>query len=104
MINRYIKIIGILISFTLLTGFFPLISFLGPSFTVATSGSIYKAGAQYYINKSIQNKTGKNSFDFVKGKIEKKDKTNYLNEQLKQLVEKRIELARKKINFNNINQ
>ena len=103
MINRYIKITGILISFTLLTGFFPLISFIGPSFTVVKSGSIYKAGAQYYINKSIKNKTGKNSFDFVKGKIEKKDKTNHLNEQLKQLVEKRIELARKKINFNNIN-
>ena len=104
MIKRYIKIIGILISFTLLTGFFPLVSFIGPSFTVATSGSIFKAGAQYYINESLKNTTGKNSFDFVKEKLEKKDNADYFNQQLKQLVERRVALARKKINFNNINQ
>ena len=104
MIKRYIKLIGILISFTLLTGFFPLISFIGPSFTVATSGSIFKAGAQYYINESIKSTTGKNSFDFVKEKIEKKNDVNDLNQQLKQLIERRVALARKKINFSNINQ
>ena len=104
MIKRYIKIIGILISFTLLTGFFPLVSFIGPSFTVATSGSIFKAGAQYYINESLKNTTGKNSFDFVKEKLEKKDNADYFNQQLKQLVERRVALDRKNINFNNINQ
>ena len=81
-----------------------MVSFIGPSFTVATSGSIFKAGAQYYINESLKNTTGKNSFDFVKEKLEKKDNADYFNQQLKQLVERRVALARKKINFNNINQ
>ena len=104
MIFRYIKIFTILISFIFLTGFLPFISLLGPGYTAFSSGSIYKAGVQYYINKSIKDTTGKNSLAFVKDKIEKKDNTNYLNKELRKLVEKRIELARKKLNLNNINQ
>ena len=104
MINRFVKIVGILISFFFLTGFIAFFSILGPSVTAITSGNIYKAGAQYYINKSIKDTTGKNSLDLVKEKIEKKDNTNYLNQELKQLVERRIKLARKKLNLKNINQ
>ena len=104
MIFRYIKIFTILISFIFLTGFLPFISLLGPGYTAFSSGSLFKAGAEYYINKSIQDTTGKNSLAFVKDKIEKKDNTNYLNKELRKLVEKRIELARKKLNLNNINQ
>ena len=90
--------------FFFLTGFIAFFSILGPSVTAITSGNIYKAGAQYYINKSIKDTTGKNSLDLVKEKIEKKDNTNYLNQELKQLVERRIKLARKKLNLKNINQ
>jgi len=104
MISRYIKIFIILVSFIFLTGFIPFISLLAPGFTVATSGSFYKAGAQYFVNKSIKNTTGKNSLDFVKEKLEEKNDTNIFNEELKQLVEKRIEMVRKKLNFKNINQ
>ena len=104
MFYRYTKIFTILISFVFLTGFIPFLSLLGPSFTVATSGSISKAGAQYFINKRIKHSTGKNSLALVKEKIEKKDDSNNLNEELKQLVERRIELARKKLNLKNINQ
>jgi len=104
MIYKYIKIIALLIPFIFLTGFLPFISLLGPGYTVASSGSLYKAGAQYFINKSIKDTTGKNSLDFVKDKIEKKDDTNYLKQELKELVKKRIELARKKLNLKNINQ
>jgi hypothetical protein len=104
MINRFVKIAVVLISFIFLTGFLPFITLLGPGYTAFTSGSIYKAGAQYVINKSIKDKTGKTSLDFVKEKIEKKDNTNYLNQELKKLVKKRIELARKKLNPININQ
>ena len=104
MFLKYIKIITLLISFIFLTGFLPFITLLGPGYTAFTSGSIYKAGAQYVINKSIKDKTGKTSLDFVKEKIEKKDNTNYLNQELKKLVKKRIELARKKLNPININQ
>ena len=91
-----------MISFVFLTGFLPFISLLGPSLTVATSGSLSKATAQYFINKSIKDTRGKNSLDFLKRK--KANDKNYLNQELKQLVERRVELARKKLNLNNINQ
>ena len=104
MIYKYIKIIALLIPFIFLTGFLPFISLLGPGYTVASSGSLYKAGAQYFINKSIKDKTGKNSLDFVKQKMEKKNKTNSLDLELKQLVERRIGLAREKLNLEKFNQ
>ena len=104
MINRFVKIVVILISFVFLTGFIPFVSLIAPGYTVMKSGSFYKAGVQYFINKGIKAKTGKNSLDLVREKIEKKDNTDYLNQELKQLVERRIELARKKLNLKNINQ
>ena len=51
---RFIKIFTILISFFFLTGFLPVFSILGPSVTAIASGNIYKAGAQYMINKTIK--------------------------------------------------
>ena len=101
---RFIKIITILISFFFLTGFLPFVSLLGPSLTAITSGNIYKAGAQYVINDSIKKKTGKDSLNLVKEKIENQEKKKDLNEDLRKLVEKRINLARKKLNFKNLNQ
>jgi len=104
MIIRAVRIGVIIISFLFLTGFLPFLSLLGPSYTMFSTGSLYKAGAQFYINKSIEDKTGKNSFAFVKEKIENKNQSNSLNQKLKKLVERRIELARKKLNLKNINQ
>ncbi len=98
MIFRCIKIFAILISFMFLTGFLPLISLLGPGITAFTSGNVYKAGAQIIINKTIKNTTGKDSLTLVKEKIEKKDNRDLLNQELMKLVEKRIKLARKKLN------
>ncbi len=104
MINKFVKITVILISFVFLTGFIPFVSLLGPSYTAIKSGSIYKAGAQYFVNKSIKATTGKDSLSLVKEKIETKNSKDNLNKELKQLVKRRIELARKKLNLKNINQ
>ena len=103
MILRVCKITVILISFIFLNGFIPLLSILGPSLTAVTSGNIYKAGIQYTLNKTIKEKTGKNSLEFVKQEITKNNKSN-INDELRLLVEKRILQARKKLNLNNINQ
>ena len=59
MINKFLKITVILVSFFFLTGFITFFSLLGPSVTAFTTGNIYKAGAQYLINKSIKDTTGK---------------------------------------------
>ena len=104
MINKFIKIMVMLISFIFLTGFIPFISILGPSFTAITSGNIYKASAQFLIDQSIKKKTGKNSLALVKEEIDKKNQQNRLNEDLRQLVEKRIKMTRKKLNLDNIIQ
>jgi hypothetical protein len=104
MIFKFIKITTILISFFFLTGFLPIISLLGPSITAVSSGNIYKAGAQYMINKTIKSTTGKDSLSLIQERLEKNDEQKNFNQQLIDIVERRVELARKKLNLENINQ
>ena len=105
MIFKFFKIILICVSFIFLTGFLPIMSLLGPGVTIASTGSIYKASAQYAINTAIEKKTGKNSLDFVREKIDKQNNNiKSLNEELKQLIERRVRLVQKKIEFKITNQ
>ncbi len=97
MSNRFFKIFTIIVSFFFLTGFTPLASFLGPGFTVITSGNIYKATAQLIIDQSIKKKTGKNSLTLVKEELNKKNKKDEFEEEFRNLVERRIKLTRKKL-------
>ncbi len=94
---RLFKIFTILVSFLFLTGFTPFISILGPGVTVLTSGNFYKATAQFIIDQSIIKKTGKNSLTLVKEELEKRENKNDFNEELRNLVEKRIKTTRKKL-------
>ena len=94
---RLFKIFTILVSFLFLTGFVPFVSILGPGVTVLTSGNIYKATAQFLIDQSIKRKTGKNSLTLVKEELDKKKNKNEFNEELRNLVEKRIKMTRKKL-------
>jgi len=94
---RLFKIFTILVSFLFLTGFTPLVSILGPGVTVLASGNIYKATAQFMIDQSIKKKTGKNSLTLVKEELDKKKNKNQFNEELRNLVEKRIKMTRKKL-------
>ena len=94
---RLFKIFMILVSFLFLTGFIPFASILTPGVTVLTSGNIYKATAQFIIDQSIKKKTGKNSLTLVKEEFDKKKNKNEFNEELRNLVEKRIKMTRKKL-------
>ena len=94
---RLLKIFTILVSFLFLTGFTPFVTILGPGVTVLTSGNIYKATAQFIIDQSIKKKTGKNSLTLVKEELDKKKNKNEFNEELRNLVEKRIKMTRKKL-------
>ena len=107
MITRLFRIITICISFLFLTGFVPILAFVGPSFTALTSGNVYKASAQFIINQRIEKKTGKNSLTLiketlVKEEIDEKIQKNSFNEDLKQLVETRIKITRKKLENQNL--
>ncbi len=104
MLSKSIKIVFMLISFTFLTGFVPLFSLFGPGMTILSSGNVYKAGTQYLIDYSIKETTGKSSLVYVKDEIKKKNNKKNLDKEIRELVEKRIKLARKKLNLKNINQ
>ena len=103
---RLFRILTIILSFFFLTGFVPILSFVGPGVTVLTSGNVYKASAQFIINQRIEKETGKNSLALIKeALVEETDikiKKNSFDEDLRQLVETRIKMTRQKINNQNL--
>ena len=104
---RLLRILTVILSFFFLTGFVPILSLVGPSVTVITSGNIYKASAQFIINQHIEKETGKNSLTLiketlVKEEIENKIQKNSFDEDLRQLVETRIKMTRQKLDNQNL--
>ena len=102
-----LRILVIILSFFFLTGFVPILSFVGPGVTVLTSGNIYKASAQFMVNQSIERETGKNSLTLIKETLVKEEsdkiiKKNSFDEDLRQLVETRIKMTSKKLNDQNL--
>ena len=104
MFSRYVKIVLILTSFLFTTGFLSLAVIIGPATTLFTSGNVYKATAQFIIDQTIKKKTGKNSLMLVKEEIEEKQSEINFNKELRELVEKRINIARQKLDLQKINQ
>ena len=107
MVDKLLRIFVIIISFFFITGFVPILSLIGPGVTALTSGSMYKASAQFIINQGIEKETGKNSLTiikdtFVKEEINEKNQKKSFNEDLMQLVEKRIKITRKKLRDQNL--
>ena len=95
--SRISKIILILTSFVFLTGFLPFPGLVGPGITIVSTGNVYKAGAQYLIDTQVKNKTGKNSLTHVKEEVTKYNKKENFNDDLKELIEKRVIIAHKKL-------
>ena len=101
------RILAIILSFFFLTGFAPIFSIVGPSLTVLSSGNIYKAGLQFIINQKIEEETGKNSLTLIKetltkAKTDETIQNNSFDEDLRQLVEARIKITRKKLKQQNL--
>ena len=103
---RFFKILTVIISFFFLTGFVPILSFIGPGVTALTSGNVYKASAQFIINQRIEKETGKNSLTLIKETLfedkDKKIKFESFDEELRQLVETRIKITRQKLDNQNL--
>ena len=103
---RLFRILTVIVSFFFLTGFVPILSFIGPGVTALTSGNVYKASAQFIINQRIEKETGKNSLTLIKETLveekDKKIKINSFNEDLRQLVETRIKMTRQKMDNQNL--
>ncbi len=103
---RLFRILTVIVSFFFLTGFVPIVSFIGPGVTALTSGNVYKASVQFIINQSIEKETGKNSLTLIKETLveekDKKTKINSFDEDLRQLVETRIKMTRQKLDNDNL--
>tara|TARA_Y100001936_G_scaffold133436_1_gene130486 strand:- start:82 stop:483 length:402 start_codon:yes stop_codon:yes gene_type:complete len=111
MILKLLRIFTIILSFFFLSGFVSVFSIFGPGVTAFTSGNLYKAGAQLIISQRIEKKTGKDSLTLIKETITKKeeiikkvevDNINSFNEDLRNLVEKRIKITRQKLENQNL--
>ena len=105
---KLFRILTIILSFFFLTGFVPILSFIGPGVTALTSGNVYKASAQFIINQRIEKETGKNSLTLIKETLveetDKKVQKNSFDEDLRQLVETRIKMTRQKLDNQNLNK
>ena len=103
---KLFRILTVVVSFFFLTGFVPILSFIGPGVTALTSGNVYKASAQFIINQRIEKETGKNSLTLIKETLveetDKKIKINSFDEDLRQLVETRIKMTRQKLDNHNL--
>ena len=103
---RLFRILTVIVSFFFLTGFVPILSFIGPGVTALTSGNVYKASAQFIINQRIEKETGKNSLTLIKETLieetDKKIKINSFDEDLRKLVETRIKMTRQKLDNHNL--
>ena len=100
MFNRIFRFILISISFFALNGCIQTAALVGPGITVASSGSVSKAGIQLAVDNSIKKKTGKNTISFVKDEVDKSNKKRKFRKEFSNLVEKRVELTHKKIKQN----
>ena len=97
MIIRFLKLSLFLTSFLFLTGFVPLPAVLGPAITVATSGNLAKATAQLVFDNEFKKKTGKSSLNYITEEVSKNNKENQINEDFKNLIEKRVEIVHQKL-------
>ena len=97
MIIRFLKLSLFFTSFLFLTGFVPLPAVLGPAITVATSGNLAKATAQLVFDNEFKKKTGKSSLGYITEEVSKNNKENKINEDFKNLIEKRVKTVHQKL-------
>ena len=94
---KLLKLCLFFTSFLFLTGFVHLPAVLGPAITAATSGNLAKATAQLVFDNEFKKKTGKSSLSYITEEVSKNNKENQINEDLKNLIEKRVEIVHQKL-------
>ena len=97
---RFLKTLLILSSLIFLNGCIQATALLGPGLTIATTGNVLQAGFQYGANSVIERETGKNTFEHFQNAVDNQSKDKKFQEKFKNLVEKKLELSRQKLNLN----
>ena len=96
-IMKLLKLCLFFTSFLFLTGFVHLPAVLGPAITAATSGNLAKATAQLVFDNEFKKKTGKSSLNYITEEVSKNNKENQINEDFKNLIEKRVKTVHQKL-------
>ncbi len=94
---KLLKLCLFFTSFLFLTGFVHLSAVLGPAITAATSGNLAKATAQLVFDNEFKKKTGKSSLSYITEEVSKNNKENQINEDFKNLIEKRVKTVHQKL-------
>ena len=97
MIIKFFKICFLLTSFLLMTGFVQVASFIGPAFTIASSGNVFKASAQVLVDKEFKKRTGKSSFNYFKEEVSKNNSKNDINKDFENMIITRVERVHKRL-------
>ena len=97
---KFFKIFFIFFTLIFLNGCLQSTALLGPGITVATTGNVLQAGFQYGANSVIEKETGKNTLKHFQDAVDNRSKNKKFQEKFKNLVEKKLELSRQKLNLN----
>jgi|TARA_Y100000385_G_scaffold60314_1_gene58693 hypothetical protein len=97
---QFLKILFIFSSLIFLNGCLQTTALLGPGVTIATTGNVLEAGLQYGANSVIEKETGKNTFEHLQNAVDNQNKNKKFHEKFTNLVEKKFELTREKLNLN----
>ena len=101
MILKFFRICLYLSLFLFLTGFVHLPAVMGPAITIATSGNLGKATAQFIFDYQFKKKTGKSSLGYITEEVSKNNKENQINEDFINLIENRVKIVHQKLNDQN---
>ncbi|MDB3982669.1 hypothetical protein N9419_04315 [Candidatus Pelagibacter sp.] len=97
---KFLKILFILSPIIFLNGCIQTTALLGPGITIATTGNVLQAGLQYGANSVIERETGKNTFKHFQDAVDNQSNNKKFQEKFINLVEKKLELTRNKLNLN----
>ena len=75
-----------LTSFLFLTGFVQLPAVMGPAITIATSGNLAKATAQFIFDYEFKKKTGKSSLNYITEEVSKNNQQMRINKDFKNFI------------------
>ena len=101
MILKFFKLCFYLTSFLFLTGFVHLPAVMGPAMTIAKSGNLAQATAQLLFDYEFKKKTGKSSLNYIKDEVSKNNKENQINEDFRNLIERRVKITHQKLKDQN---
>ena len=89
------KIIFVVIFVNLLNGCVQNTAFLGPLYTLSSTGSVFQSGLSYGSSKAVTSITGKTPGENIKHLLQPKDEDS----DFEKLIKERIKETRKKMNL-----